>query len=145
MPLLSAVSKKDLQRIEESIIESSPAMSTPQGQKALAIYKSVTYSARQIYGAVNSLPKYKLPRIATAAHRRRTIAYIKLYTTIAIEALHIRMVAGQPVPKRPDGWKHSPGGLALLDNSTEPPLIEKLDSAILSLDYLTGIKKTSND
>lgn len=79
----------------------------PRQVKALAIIEAVISAATAIVEAVNSVPAYKLPRIAFAARKRKAIAMAKLLMAPYIAYYRVLSISAMPIPEYPAGRKDS--------------------------------------
>jgi len=102
---------------------------THKQQKAVALAESISNTALAIAQVAKSIPRYKLPRIATAARNRRSLAEFKLYLTAFSGAAQAYAIASRPIPKYPNGGHH-PGEWAVIGESGPETIVLSDDSIV---------------
>lgn len=106
----------DVESIEKMRERAEQLKSTnPKAVKAFAILESLMNTANAITTAAKIIPKYKLPRIALAARRRKALGIVKMQIIAHMGRAQVYQIASQPIPRYPNGGTAS--GFAIVGES----------------------------
>jgi len=85
-----------------------------QLSRQLQVFKATVDTARAVSEAIKAIPRHKLPRIATAARRRRSAALAKVCITGIMGVARVSTISMQPLPCSTPGTDTSSGSIAII-------------------------------